>query len=159
MINTSLADQILEFITCKISATSLTSSGKCYLGFSTTTPTANGGNFTEPDSTTYPSYRRIQLNILEASEYTDLWGEVSNGAVSNAIEVTSAECLEEGGWPTFTHFGIFQQQKGGEFLMADELTDPDGEPDEDGRYPAKSLTVAKNEVAIFSIGKLQLRLS
>lgn len=159
MINVTLANQILSYVTSKISGTQLTSSGQCYLGFSTTTPNSTGGNFTEPSPSRYPSYKRIQLNIYEASEYTDLWGTVSNGRVSNAVEVTSAECLEEGGWPEFTHFGIFPQKTGGQFLMADELTDPDGEPDEDGRYPAKPLKVEKNHVAIFSIGKLQLRLS
>lgn len=159
MINVSMADEILKLITGTTTSSTLTSTGKCYLGFSSTTPNADGTNFTEPDKTTYPSYRRVQLNIREASQYTNLWGSVANGTVSNAKEITSAECKEAGGWPTFTHFGIFGQETGGEFLMADELTDPEGSPDSNGRYPAKSLTVAQNHVAILSIGKLQLKLS
>lgn len=159
MINTSMADKILAHVIADSTSTSLNGTGKCYLGFSTTTPNADGTNFNEPNATLYPSYRRIQLNIKSASEYTNLWGTIADGTVTNAREVTSSECLEEGGWPTFTHFGIFDCETGGEFLMADELTDPDGEPDEDGKYPAKTLTVEQNHVAILSIGKLQLRLS
>ena len=159
MVNISLADEVLKLVTGTATSSTITGTGKCYLGFSSTAPNADGTNFTEPSSSTYPSYRRIQLNIREASQYTNLWCPVSGGVVTNAREITSAECTEEGGWPTFTHFGIFGQETGGEFLMADKLTDPEGTPDESGKYPAKSLTVAQNHVAILSIGRLRLQLS
>lgn len=156
MITTPNANLIWQLYTGKIK--SISGTGKCYLGFSSTTPNDDGSNFTEPDSSTYPSYSRIQLNIYEAMTYTDKWGTVSNGAVSNAEEIVSSECQETDGWPEFTHFGIFGAETGGTPLAFDLLTDPDGEADEDGKYPAKTLTVAQNNVAVFRIGALQLKL-
>lgn len=156
MISTPEANKILQLFTGKIK--SITGTGKCYLGLSSTTPTAAGGNFTEPAPATYPSYARVQLNINEAMTYTDLWGAVADGIVTNAKEITTAECKETGGWPTFTHFGIFDAETGGTPKMWDLLTDPDGEPDEDGVYPAKELTVGLNHVGVFRIGTLRLTL-
>ena len=156
MITTSYSDKIWELFTGK--TRNITGTGKCYLGFSTTVPNNDGSNFSEPDPSTYPSYARIQLNINEAMAYTDLWGDVADGMVSNAKEFTSAECKEEGGWETFTHFGIFDCPTGGVPVAFDLLTDPDGTPDADGRYPAKTLTVECNHVAVFRIGALQLKL-
>ena len=155
-ITTPNANKIWELYTGK--STQITGTGKCYLGFSSTKPNADGSNFTEPDPAIYPSYARIQMNINEAMEWTDIWGAVAEGKVANAKEFTSTECKEEDGWPTFTHFGIFGQEEGGVPLATDFLTDPDGEPDENGIYPAKSLTVAKNHVAVFRVGTLQLKL-
>ena len=156
MITTSNANNIWKLFTGKLK--NISGTGKCYLGFSITTPNADGSNFNEPDPDTYPSYSRIQLNINEAMAYTDVWGEVENGMVSNAKEFTSPECKEEGGWETFTHFGIFDCATGGTPIAFDLLTDPDGTPDEDGNYPAKTLTVECNHVAVFRAGTLQLKL-
>lgn len=155
MIHTTFANNILKLLTAKIAK--LDSTGKCYLGFSTTDPQADGSNFTEPDSATYPSYARIQLSITEALEWTDKWGDTVNGMITNAKEFTSRECLEEGGWPTFSHFGIFDRITGGTPLVSDLLRDPDGEKDSaTGLYPPKTLTVDQNKVAVFRIGTLQL---
>lgn len=156
MIFTSFANDVLSFVTGKTSR--LSSSGHCYLGFSSTVPNADGSNFTEPSPAAYPSYKRIQLNINEATQWTDRWGTISGGKVSNAEEITSAECLETDGWPELVYFGIFTTESGGTPIMGDYLTDPDGEPDEDGKYPAKPLDVAYNHVAVFRIGTLQLSL-
>lgn len=157
MISTTLANTILRYITAKGNLDT-SSTGKCYLGFSAGDPGDDGSGFNEPDSATYPSYRRIQLNIQDAAEWTDMWGDVANKEVSLAQEITSAECLEASGWPTFTHFGIFNSITGSSGLLAwDLLTDPDGEPDaETGKYPAKELTVTQGSVAVFRIGSLKL---
>lgn len=158
MIHTHFANKILQFATAKV--VNLEGTGKCYLGFSSTTPNTDGSNFTEPSSASYPSYERIQLSIAEALEWTDKWGSVANGVVSNAEEFTSRECLEEGGWPEFTHFGLFDCKTGGTPLVSDLLRDPDGEIDaETGLYPEKSLTVALNKVAVFRAGTLQLTIA
>lgn len=156
MIYTTLANKILQLITGK--SNSITGTGKCYLGLSSTTPNDNGGNFTEPSAATYPSYARIQLNIKEAMAYTDMFGTVAAGAVSNDKEFVSPECKEDGGWPTFTHFGIFDTPTGGTPLAGDVLRDPDGVAGADGLLPEKSMTVAKNQVAVFRIGTVQLTL-
>lgn len=156
MISVALANDILKLITAKATKLATTGSGLCYLGFSSEDPGTSGANFTEPASATYPSYARIQLNVNEAMQYTDKWGTVADKKVSLLEEITSSECLEDGGWPTFTHFGIFNGKTGGTLLAWDLLTDPDGEPDEDGQYPAKTLKVNKGEVAVFRTDSLML---
>ena len=161
MISVNLANKILEFITAKTNSISQTGAGLCYLGFSTRDPGSDGSQFAEPSKTTYPSYARIQLNVFTAKEYTDQWGPVADKSVELLNEIVSSECLEEGGWPTFTHFGIFNSKTVGSdnstsLLAWDLLTDPDGEPDEYGQYPAKTLKVNKNEVAVFRTGSLKL---
>lgn len=157
MIHTHFADRVLELVTAKIP--SLDTTGKCYLGFSTTAPNTDGYNFTEPSAVDYPSYERIQLSISEALEWTDKWGDVNHGVVSNSEEFTSRECLEEGGWPPFTHFGLFEYKIGGLPMVSDLLRDPDGAVDpETGLYPEKALVVGLNKVAVFRAGTLQLTL-
>lgn len=167
MITHYYGDKILEYV-IGASSSITGGTGKCYFALSSTEPTAvapsagakptaENQNFTEPDPETYPSYARVQLNIKEATLYTNKWGDVSNGTVSNNAEFTTPECLEEDGWPTFTHFGIFDAETDGNLLMFDELTDPDGEPDENGKYPAKELTVKHNHVAVFRKDTLTLK--
>lgn len=153
MINVNLRNDLLSLITGK--SKSITGSGFCYLGLSTSTPNADGSNFKEP---TAASYARVQLNVNSAMQYTDVFGIVSDGTVTNVEEICTHECLEEEGWGEFTHFGIFGQETGGTPLAFDLLTDPDGEPDENGVYPAKTLTITKNKVAVFRKGTLQLKL-
>lgn len=156
MIVTPQANKVLELYTGKIK--SITGTGLCYIGFSSTTPNDDGSNFTEPSPVAYPSYRRELLNVKEGMPYADYFTDVVNGAVSNAKEFCSAECKESGGWPTFTHFGLFDAETGGNMLAFDLLRDPEGVPDSNGLYPAKALTVTLNHVAVFRIGTLQLSL-
>ena len=172
MIHTYLANKVLQLITAKAPYSentglcSITGTGFCYLGLSATEPDAegkrvlkaDGSNFNEPDPILYPSYERIQVSVAEALNYTDKFGDVANGTVSNAQEFTSRECLEEGGYPTFYHFGLFDSKTGGNLMVSDVLRDPDGVPDENGLYPEKELTVAKGKVAVFRAGALQLTL-
>lgn len=164
MIHTAFANKCLSLATAKVKQTY--SSGFCYLGLSATeldsegkrVLNAAGSNFNEPDPNTYPSYERIQLSVTEALSYTDKWGTVADGMVSNAEEFTSRECLEEGGWPEFYHFGIFENKTGGNPIVSGVLRDPDGTPDETtGLLPEKSLLVEKNKVAVFRAGMLQLK--
>lgn len=157
MLHTTYANKLLQLITAK--ATSISGTGKCYIGFSTTAPNQNGSNFNEPSPTVYPSYERIQVSINEALEYTDMWGEIENGVVSNEKEFVSRECLEESGWPELFYFGVFDCPSGGTPMASGLLRDPDGTIDETtGLYPEKSLTVEYRKVAVFRAGTLQLTL-
>lgn len=165
MITTYLADQILELIIANKGSIEIAdekTSMECWLGFSTTTPNIDGTNFTEPNSTTHPSYGRVRLHVnaymSDASRWTNKWGTVANATVENIDEVVTNECLEDDGWGAFTHFGIFTKETDGTLLAYDLLTDPDGVPDENGRYPAKVLSIAKNNVAVFRVGTLKLSL-
>lgn len=153
MLSIGLRNKILQLITAK--SERIDGTGFCYLGLSSTAPNADGSNFTEPSAS---SYARVQLNVNEAMEYTDKWGTVANGIVTNADEITTHECQEEDGWGILTHFGIFDRETGGTPIAFDLLTDPDGEPDENGIYPAKALEITKNKVAVFRKGTLQLKL-
>lgn len=168
MITNYYGDQILNFVIGQSTTAISSGTGKCYFALSSTEPTAvapssgalptaENQNFTEPDPELYPSYARVQLNIKEATTYTNKWGDVADGAVSNIAEFTTPECTEEDGWPTFTHFGIFDAITGGNLIMFDELTDPDGEPDENGKYPAKPLTISNGHVAVFRKDTLSLK--
>lgn len=155
MIHTTFANKCLQLAIAKTN--SIDGNGACYLGFSSTEPIKSGSNFTEPLKTTYPSYARIQLAITNALDYTDMWGTAANGSVANAKEFVSKECAEEGGWPEFSHFGIFDCKEGGTPIISGVLRDPDGTPDEvTGLLPAKTMTVGKGEVAVFRVGTLQL---
>ena len=156
MIFTPFGNEILELVPGKVAV--LETTGYCFLGLSTTVPNADGSNFNEPDPAAYPSYKRIQVNINEAIQWTDHWGTVSGGEVTNSEAFSSDECLEEDGWPEMVFFGIFQTESGGTPKMGDYLTDPDGEPDENGDYPHKSLKVSYNHVATFRIGTLHLKI-
>lgn len=152
---TSYRNEILKLFTGKAKSITLSSGGECYLGFSSTTPTEAGGNFTEPSSDT--NYARIQLNIFAAMQHTDKWGDVTNGAVTNKAEICSNKCKQSGGWPEFTHFGIFTAKTGGTPVLYDFLTDSTGEQDPNtGKYPAKSLKVEEGNVAVFEAGTLML---
>lgn len=156
MITTPNKNKILELYTGKIK--SISGSGECWLGFSSTEPNADGTNFTEPSSATYPSYERVRLNINAAMQYVDMFGSVADGVVTNVKEIVTKECKESGGYPSFSHFGIFGAQTGGIPIATDVLRDLDATPDENGEYPAKTLKINKNQVGVFNVGSLTLQL-
>lgn len=155
MIFYNFANKCLNLATAKTDQ--IFGSGKCYLGLCTGQPTADGEALNEISSETYPSYERIQLNITEAMTYTNVWGAIEKGVVSNIKEFTSRECTEEGGWPECSHFIIFDAKTDGNPLVGDVLRDPDGIKDETtGLYPEKKLAVEYRKVAVFRAGALQL---
>ncbi len=160
MLHTTYANKFLQLITAKVK--SISGTGKCYIGFASAhTPDASGAAFAaaEPSAETYPSYKRIQVAVTDALAYTDKMGTPSGGVVSNTSAFSSEQCLEEGGWPEFTHFGVFDSEKGGYPIASDVLRDPDGEPDENGLYPETTMLVEHKQVAVFKIGALQLTLN
>lgn len=157
MLHTTYANKFLELITARVKT--LTGTGQCYIGFSSQhEPNASGSTFSEPDRSIYPSYQRIQVAITDALQFTGKMGIPSGGVVSNTSAFSSEQCLEEGGWPEFTHFGIFDAKTGGNPIASDVLRDPDGDPDENGLYPESTLKVEHKQVAVFKIGALQLTL-
>lgn len=154
MLHTTYANKFLQLATAKVKT--LTFTGKCYLGLSSTAPNQDGSNFTEP---TDSCYERIQLSITEALNYTDVFGTVANGIVQNTKEFTSREWTVEGGSPTFSHFGIFDAPTGGTPIFSDPMRDPDGTPDETtGLYPETTMTIDYGKCAVFRAGMLQLTL-
>ncbi len=157
MLHTNYANRFLNLITAQVKV--LNGTGVCYIGFSSQhEPKADGSTFSEPDRSIYPSYQRVQVAITDALQYTNKMGTPSGGVVSNTSAFSSEQCLEEGGWPEFTHFGIFDAKTGGVLIASDVLRDPDGEPDENGLYPESTLNVGYKQVAVFKVGALQLTL-
>lgn len=160
MLHTTYANKFLQLITGKTK--SISGTGKCYIGFAAAhEPNAGGSTFTaaEPSAATYPSYKRIQVAISDALAYTDKWGAISGGLVSNASAFSTEQCLEEGGWPEFTHYGIFDCETGGYPIASDVIRDPDGEPDENGLYPETTMKVEYKQVSVFKVGALQMTLN
>lgn len=101
----------MPFTTSKansILTTSITST--TYIGLSTTTPTAAGGNFTEPGSTT--GYERAQFGTQDTSKTA----QIANGAI-----IFFNESLGDG-YGTVTHFGLFSSKTGGTPFFIGELT-------------------------------------
>ena len=82
---------------------------KYYLGLSTTTPNVNGGNVTEPSSSS--GYRRAQLTSM---------GSASDGQIQNNDIIYMGESLSN--WGTITHFCIFTSATGGTPIFYGQLT-------------------------------------
>lgn len=115
---------------------SLVKSGSSYyyIGLSTTTPDANGGNFTEPQSPT--EYKRVSLD--------NKMGTASNAIIKNTDIIFFPEA-ENSGWGTITHFGIFTAKTGGGTpIFWGELSSP--------------VQIPQNYIPIFRAGKLQIGL-
>lgn len=82
----------------------------CFVGLSTTEPTASGGNFSEPVG---GGYERASIGTLNVS----IDAQVANDAI-----IFFNETL--GSWGTVTHFGLFSKKEGGTPFFTGELTQP-----------------------------------
>ena len=82
-----------------------------WLKLSTTTPTATGGNFTEPPTSC--GYRAKQLSEM---------GSPSNGQVENDDIIFIGEIVSDGG--TVTHFGIFTSSTASTPIYVGTLSTP-----------------------------------
>lgn len=148
MITTNNANNILKLYFGQIKT--ITCSGKCYLGLSTTSPKADGSNFTEPSEDT--GYERVQINIGEAQQYTNKMTVPANGSIENNAEINFPEALAPYG--TVTHYGVFDTKTGSTPLYTHALTA--ATPNDDGIYPAQPVEVETGEVLLFRQGALSL---
>lgn len=147
MITTSNANAILELYFAQRKA--IQGTGKCYLGLSTQDPGADGADFEEPNPST-TGYKRVQININEATQYTNMMSEPVNGKIYNTKEITFPEATKEG--YSVTHFGVFGEEAVGNGvpLYVHALTD------KDGNNLSEALEVAAGEVLLFRQGTLSL---
>lgn len=87
-----------------------------YIGLSSTTPTAAGGNVSEPSSTG-TGYARVRLTSLSAP---------TNGVITNSADISWPESLSA--WfnasNPATHYVIFNAATGGNLLMYNALASP-----------------------------------
>lgn len=78
-----------------------------YIGLSSTAPSADGTNVTEPSG---GGYQRVQLSNL---------GEPVNGEITNQSAISFPESTQS--WGTVSHFVIFDDASDGNLLMYGEL--------------------------------------
>lgn len=81
-----------------------------YLGFSTTTPSAAGGNVTEPSGNGY-SRKQLSTSVLSTP---------SNGVVNNKAEIVFSESTAS--WGTLTHYVVYDTATGGNLLFYGALS-------------------------------------
>ena len=82
-----------------------------YIGLSTTEPTMNGTNVSEPSAST--GYSRVLLDNLSAP---------TNGVVTNTQNINFEESTAS--WGTITHFVIYDAEVDGNLLMYGALSTP-----------------------------------
>lgn len=82
-----------------------------YIGLSTTEPTMNGTNVSEPSAST--GYSRVLLDNLSAP---------TNGVVTNTRNINFEESTAS--WGTITHFVIYDAEVDGNLLMYGALSTP-----------------------------------
>lgn len=103
-----LAKKLLDHV---FGGTAYTAPASLYVGLSTTTPTASGGNFTEP---TGNGYSRVSV-----AQNTTKWPNATgstNGQKENGEAVTFPTASGEG-WGVVTHFGVFDAVSSGNLLV------------------------------------------
>lgn len=81
-----------------------------YVGLSSTAPSADGTNVTEPVG---GGYKRVMVQHL---------GEPENGVVQNTQAIEFPESTSA--WGKFTHYAIYDAESGGNLLMYGEFAEP-----------------------------------
>ena len=105
MITQAKANELLNYFTGRVS--SIVSNPAVYIGLSTSTPTATGGNVTEPVGNGYArvllgnSSQALTLKMSAAAN-----GEITNGEILYFPEAT-------GSWGSCTHLCFFTALTGG----------------------------------------------
>jgi hypothetical protein len=137
MLTNYSSNQILSNLCGKSSNISL--GANSYVGLSTTTPSADGTNFTEP---TGNGYARVLLGASGQS-YAQKMGTATAGAITNTEIIYYPEAT--GSWGTITYFGIFSAQSGGQLLAYGALT--------------TSIAPTANTIPIIRAGELDISLA
>lgn len=81
--------------------------GSIYVGLSTTTPSSNGSNISEPTSS---SYTRQLMSM----------GNPVDGSISNSAQVEFE--TGSGAWGTITHYVLYDAVTGGNFIACEKVT-------------------------------------
>lgn len=160
MITTAKANELLEQLFSKVSyyasgSTLKTDTKYFFIGLHTNangkTPDENGNNFDEPsipvgatdaegNTITVNEYRRIPVYSSDGGKKMS----TADGGIIKNIQAIMFPEAENYGWGTITHFGIFENEKGGVPIFHGELT--------------PHVEIRKEYIAIFRKNKLQLGL-
>ena len=118
----------------KISSSSYDS---CYLALSTTEPTINNSNVTEPVGN---GYARISISKFMAAPALSSDSTVTE--ITNNKEIHFNEAT--GNWGTITHFALYTSSTGGTPLYVGALT--------------QAITPTANTVPLIKVGQLKITL-
>ena len=118
----------------------ITLGSTCYIGLSTTTPTATGDNFTEPSEAN--GYAKVLIGNYNQSN-TMLMEGASGGSISNTNSIIFFP-EATASWGTITHFGIFTSKSATTPIMWGALS--------------TSITVPSGYIPIFRAGALTVSL-
>ena len=138
MITNATANSILNAFFGRTSQISLAPT--CYIGLSTSTPTAAGDNFTEPSEAN--GYSKVLIGNNSQSN-TLLMDAASGGSISNTNNIIFFP-EATASWGTITHFGIFTSKTSTTPIMWGALTTP--------------ITVPSGYIPIFRAGALTVSL-
>lgn len=138
MITKTTANSILNAFFGRSQYASLASS--CYIGLSTTTPAADGSNFTEPASSA--GYARTFLGTYNQSN-TYQMDAAADGRISNSSKIIFFP-EATASWGTVTYFGIFTTATGGTPILYGALT--------------SSVAIPSGYIPIFRAGNLTVSL-
>ena len=124
MLATNVSNTILNAFFARGTANpAIPTSGACYIGVSTTTPTkgASISGFTEPASST--GYRRSRLGINE-NQATYIMDAAANGSITNGTNFIFFDeaTAGQGGFGELKWFGLFSAKTGGNRILAGKLT-------------------------------------
>lgn len=123
MFTTYAATQIFNNSLGKTNTISLAST--CYLAFSTTTPSVDGTNVTEPSAAA--NYERILLGSSGQS-LTQLMGVPAASISGDEVTVSNVETIKSNrasaSWGTITHICIYNAKTGGNLIAFEALTSP-----------------------------------
>ena len=95
--------------------------GNCYIGLSTTTPAADGTNFTEPSTSNgyarklIGQYNTASTQLMGTPTFSAGVGTITNDSAIQFNEATTS-------WGTITYFGLFSAATGGTPLVWGALT-------------------------------------
>ena len=123
MVAGSVSNPLLNAFFAKASNNQIPTSQECYIGFSTTTPTASGNNianFTEPAAST--GYERELVGIY-GNEPVQAMDSAANGVIKNGSHMIKCFRAKTALGP-FTHVGLFAAATGGTPIMVGQLTEP-----------------------------------
>ena len=136
-ITTNTANAVINHLVGRTN--SINVAGTVYLALSTTTPTAAGGNVTEPVGNGYS--RKLLGNYNQS--YTQLMGAAASGQSENSEEIHFNKAT--GSWGTITHVCLYTAATGGTLLAYGALTE--------------SKAVTEGDVMVIDAGDLAVLLS
>lgn len=148
MITEAISNNILNAFFVKGSNSAIPTSGTCYIGLSTTTPTMGTdgviSNFTEPEAAT--GYKRVRLGISNQPA-TLVMDSADGGKIKNHTNFIFFDeaTAGGGGYGTITHFGLFVEDADGAPVLTGALT--------------TATAVAEGHVLIFRPDDLQVTMS